>query len=278
MTKFTCFGIGIIAMTIGVYVYKGSADARCDKTHDEIPAPEGYTLVWHDEFGGNSVSEKLWSFEDWPSRMVNNELQRYVAGGVLDGVRTAFVKDGMLNIMALSHNGEVISARMNSRASWKYGYFEARIKLPKGKGTWPAFWMMPDKPTVGWPDCGEIDIMEEIGANPDYTSSTIHCEDFNHVKKTQKSKDRYTDNAEEQFHIYALEWSESQIKTYVDGTPLLIYDNDGSGKTSTWPFDKNFYIILNLAWGGDWGGCLGVDDSALPATMQVDYVRVFARE
>ncbi len=236
--------------------------------------PDGYKLVWQDEFAASSdaLNDK-WRFEDWAPGYVNHELQRYVP----NDRRTSYVENGALHIVARKDAGQVISARMNSRGSWLYGYVEAAIRLPKGKGTWPAFWMMPDDFSKGWPACGEIDIMEEVGVNPDHTSSSIHCESYNHVKGTQKTAERLTPGAESEYHIYALEWTADAIRTYVDGTKLLEFRNDGAGNDSTWPFNKKFYIILNLAWGGDWGGWNGVDESALPCTMQVDYVRVYQK-
>lgn len=237
--------------------------------------PDGYELVWQDDFSGTSADLiDNWRFEDWAPGRVNHELQRYIP----DDRRTSFVKDGALNIVARQDGGQVISARMNSRQSWLYGYVEAAIRLPKGKGTWPAFWMMPDDFSKGWPKCGEIDIMEEVGVNPDYTSSSIHCESYNHVKGTQKTAERHTPGAEDEFHVYALEWTEDYIRTYVDGVKLLEFRNDKAGNENSWPFDKKFYIILNLAWGGDWGGWNGVDESALPCTMQIDYVRVYRQQ
>ena len=249
-----------------------------EKKEEAINVPDGYSLVWQDEFNDASVDGTKWRFENWMPGHVNNELQRYVTNGELDGNKTAFCEDGVLNIRAMKYSGQVISARMNTRASWEYGYMEASIKLPKGKGTWPAFWMMPDDQSLGWPKCGEIDIMEEVGVDPNITSSSIHCESYNHVKGTQKTASRKTSGAEDEFHTYALEWTPTYIKTYVDGTLLLNFANDGAGNVSTWPFNKKFYITLNLAWGGDWGGYAGVDESKLPATMQVDYVRVFQKK
>ena len=237
--------------------------------------PDGYTLVWQDDF--SESSEKIadnWRYEDWAPGRVNNELQRYVP----NDRRTAFTADGALNIVARKDGGQVISARMNSRESWQYVYVEAAIWLPKGKGTWPAFWMMPDDFSKGWPDCGEIDIMEEVGVVPNETSSSIHCHSYNHVKGTQKTAARITAGAENEFHVYALEWTENYIKTYVDGVLLLEFKNDKAGNDNTWPFNKKFYIILNLAWGGDWGGMQGVDETALPCTMKVDYVRVYKKQ
>ena len=236
--------------------------------------PAGYELVWQDDFSGKSEALKdKWRFEDWAPGRVNHELQRYVP----DDRRTSYVQDGALYIVARKDGNQVISARMNSRESWLYGYMEAAIRLPKGKGTWPAFWMMPDDQSAGWPACGEIDIMEEVGVNPNYTSSSIHCESYNHVKNTQKTAERLTSGAESEYHVYALEWTEDYIKTYVDGELLLEFRNDKAGRESTWPFNKKFYLTLNLAWGGDWGGWNGVDESALPCTMQVDYVRVYKK-
>jgi len=257
-----------------------------------VPTPEGYSLVWHDEFDGTSVDSKGWKFENWNKGYVNNELQYYVSGGEFDGVETAFVGDGILNIRAQKYNGskkfngttdingQVISARMNTREAWKYGYMEARIKLPKGKGTWPAFWMMPTDQSLGWPACGEIDIMEEVGVNPNKTSSSIHCKAYNHPNNTQKTAERTTKDAESEFHVYALEWTADYMQFYVDGSTsgCLRFENDKKGNNDTWPFNKAFYITLNLAWGGSWGGMNGVDESALPCTMQVDYVRVFQKK
>lgn len=245
---------------------------------DAINVPEGYRMVWNDEFNDPAVTRPNtadWWYEVWDPGFVNHELQRYIRGE-RDGVVTAEIADGFLKIHAVKVGDEVWSARVNTSHYWTYGYFEARLKLPKGKGTWPAFWMMPQ---VGgtWPDCGEIDIMEEVGVNPNYTSSSIHCKAYNHVMGTQKTKEVFTKGAEDEFHIYALEWTEDFIKTYVDGKLLLEFYNDHKGDKATWPFDKNFGLKLNLAWGGDWGGWNGVDERALPATYEIDYVRVFQK-
>ena len=236
--------------------------------------PAGYELVWQDDF--SDASSKLvdkWRYENWAPGRVNHELQRYLP----DDRRTSYTQDGALYIVARKDGDQVISARMNSRESWLYGYFEAAIWLPKGKGTWPAFWMMPDDQSKGWPACGEIDIMEEVGVDADITSSSIHCESYNHVKNTQKTASRKIAGAEDEYHVYALEWTEDYIKTYVDGVLLLEFRNDKAGRENTWPFNKKFYLTLNLAWGGDWGGYAGVDESALPCTMKVDYVRVYKK-
>ena len=250
----------------------------------EMVVPEGYELVWNDEFNEGSVLNSAdWRHEVQKSGWVNNELQNYVNGSA-DGKRVTEVADGRLYIHCFKgSDGKIYSGRVYAHESegWKYGIIEARIKLPKGKGTWPAFWMMPCNNDFGanpWPKCGEIDIMEEVGVNPNRTSSSLHTESYNHVMNTQKTAERLTAGAEDGFHVYRLEWAEDHITTYVDGEKLLTFNNDGKGNVSTWPFNKPFYVILNLAWGGSWGGMNGVDEAALPATMEVDYVRVFQKK
>jgi len=246
----------------------------------EMVVPDGYVLDWNDEFEGPDGSlpdADNWRFENKPAGWVNNELQTY-AGAGRNGVQTAFLEGGALNIRASREGKDIISARMYSKKSWTYGYMEASIWLPKGKGTWPAFWMMPDDFSRGWPGCGEIDIMEEVGYHANYTSSSIHCMKYYHAIGTQKTHEQLTAGAESGFHVYALEWTPEALMFYVDGKKHFTFSNDQTGNDDTWPFNKNFYIILNLAWGGDWGGSQGVDENALPCTMKVDYVRVFKKK
>ena len=250
----------------------------------EMVIPEGYKLVWNDEFNeGSELNSTDWRHEVQKSGWVNNELQNYVNGSA-DGKRVTEIADNRLYINCFKgSDGKIYSGRVyaHENQGWLYGIFEARIKLPKGKGTWPAFWMMPCNNDFGanpWPKCGEIDIMEEVGVNPNYTSSSLHTEKFNHVMKTQITKERQTAGAEDGFHVYRLEWTPDYIKTYVDGKELLNFNNDGKNDVGSWPFNKPFYVILNLAWGGDWGGMNGVDESALPVQMEVDYVRVFQKK
>lgn len=244
-----------------------------------IKVPEGYQLVWQDEFNDASLSmpnEQLWSYETGAGGWGNNEIQTYIPGKK-DGVICAPVGDGILKIIAKKVGNEVYSIRVNSKESWKYGYFEARLKLPTGKGTWPAFWMMP-KNFTSWPADGEIDIMEEVGYDPNVILSTIHCNAYNHSKNTQKSGTKRVPTAQTEFHVYALEWTENVIKGYVDGECYFVFNNDKKGNKDTWPFDAPFYLKLNLAWGGNWGGAMGIDESALPATYEIDYVRVFQKK
>lgn len=245
----------------------------------DIQVPEGYKLVWQDEFNDKAIStpdESLWWYENGAGGWGNNELQTYIPAK-LNGEVCAKVDKGTLKIIAKKVGSEVYSVRMNTIKSWKYGYFEARLKLPVGKGTWPAFWMMP-KNFTAWPDDGEIDIMEEVGYHPNYVSSSIHCKAYNHSIGTQKTREILLPTAQQNFHVYALEWTEDFIRTYVDGKELFFFENDKKNNKNTWPFNTPFYLKLNLAWGGNWGGAQGVDESCLPATYEIDYVRVFQKK
>ncbi len=244
----------------------------------EITTPDGYTLVWNDEFTNDGTLGSDWTHEvkDW--KWVNNELQ-YYRSGEADGRRVTELVDGKLNINCFKgSDSKVYSGRVYAKVKegWTYGYIEARIKLPKGKGTWPAFWMMPVN-FHSWPADGEIDIMEEVGANPNYVSSSLHANSHVHSNNTQVTHEMFLAGAEDEFHIYAIEWTHENITTYVDGQVQLSYDNRGLGRDD-WPYDDPFYVILNLAWGGDWGGYKGIDESALPTTMKIDYVRVFQKK
>ena len=241
-------------------------------------APEGYHLVWHDEFdSGSELNADDWTHEVQRQGWVNNELQNYVNHRTPEGRLVTSISDGHLRITALKENGKVYSGRVYAKVKegWTYGYIEASIKLPKGKGTWPAFWMMPVN-FRSWPADGEIDIMEEVGANPNYVSSSLHANAHVHTNNTQVTHEMYLAGAEDDFHTYAIEWTAKNITTYVDGKVQLEYANRGLGRDD-WPYDDPFYVILNLAWGGDWGGYRGIDDNALPVTMEVDYVRVFQK-
>lgn len=246
--------------------------------------PAGYSLVWQDEFnearmaGGKPALPNTgrWWYEEGNHGWGNNEIQNYIKG--FSGTDTcAVITDGILKIIAKKRGSEVLSIRMNSTENWTYGYFEARLKLPTGKGTWPAFWMLP-KDFQNWPGDGEIDIMEEVGYDPNVILSTIHCAAYNHSIGTQKSGSKRVPTAQTDFHIYAVEWTADFIKGYVDGECYFTFDNDKQGNKSTWPFNVPFYLKLNLAWGGNWGGAQGIDESALPATYEVDYVRVYQKK
>lgn len=245
--------------------------------------PEGYTLVWQDEFNTSRLSDGKsplpdtgkWWFETGASGWGNNEIQNYIAGN-RNTDTCAVISDGTLKIIAKKIGTEVLSIRMNSKESWKYGYFEARLRVPGGKGTWPAFWMLP-KDFKNWPLDGEIDIMEYVGYDPNVVHATVHTQKYNHSIGTQVGTSTKISNAETEFHIYAVEWTAEYIKGFVDGNEYFHFNNDGKNDKETWPFNAPFYLKLNLAWGGNWGGAQGVDESKLPATYEIDFVRVYQR-
>ena len=272
------------ARTGAVTVMSGSARktvtiAQAAAEQAAYDAPEGYKLVWQDEFNeGTELNAADWTHEVQPSGWVNHELQNYVNHTTPKGHYVTEISGGKLQIHCFKEDGKIYSGRVYAKVKegWTYGYIEASIKLPKGKGTWPAFWMMPVN-FKSWPADGEIDIMEEVGYHPDYVSSSLHANAHVHSNNTQVTHEMYCKGAEGEFHTYAIEWTAQNITTFVDGKKQLSYDNRGLGRDD-WPYNDPFYIIFNLAWGGDWGGQQGVDENALPVTMEVDYVRVFQKK
>ncbi len=283
LVHFDCTGNDHLTTIYVWFNFSAPADfskpAAAEYVEPSIATPEGYELVWHDEFdtaGVSSPSFDNWWYETGDGGWGNNELQDYVSGGKYKDVRIAEVSDGTLKITAQKIDGKVRSVRMNTNEGWTYGYFEGRLKLCKGKGTWPAFWMMP-KNFRAWPDDGEIDIMEHVGYHENYVSSSIHCKAYYHSIGTQKTNEIYLSTATSEFHTYAVEWTPDYLKFYFDGDLHFTFYNDGKGNKDTWPFNAPFYLKLNLAWGGNWGGAMGIDENCLPTTYEIDYVRVFQK-
>ena len=261
--------------TLDVPVRQDLNEEDLPKPAPEMVVPDGYALEWNDEFDvdGKPNSAEWW-YETGGGGWGNNEEQVYVAGSQ-GGENLAFVSEGSLKIQARKIGNTVYSIRMNTNKSWKYGWFEARLKVSDVPGAWPAFWMMP-KNFKTWPGDGEIDIMEYAistqGKNK--SSSSIHCNAFNWPAGTQKTHVQSVANAATEYHVYALEWTSSEMKFYIDGQLHLTFKNDGQGYDH-WPFDNPFYLKLNMAWGGNMGG--KTDQTGLPATYEVDYVRVFKK-
>jgi len=248
----------------------------CQKKTDD------WKLVWSDEFDYSGLpDESKWSYDTVGNKTGwgNNEAQFYT----VEELKNSSVSDGTLKITALidSVNGKrYSSARLitKGKGDWLYGKFEIRAKLPTGNGTWPAIWMLPtDKEYGSWPNSGEIDIMENVGFNPDTVLATAHTKAYNHMIGTQVSGKLYVPTSYKDFHIYALEWDNNEWRSYVDGEHYYTHKNDSSG-FAVWPFDKKFHLILNLAIGGNWGGIKGVDDSSFPKVLEVDYVRVYTKK
>ena len=146
-----------------------------------------------------------------------------------------------------------------------------------GRGTWPAIWMLPTDWEYGdWPKSGEIDIMENVGYDPDTIVGSSHTEKYNHAIGTQKNAKIACPDCYKAFHVYALEWEEDEYRLYVDDQLYFTFKNEGTGY-EVWPYDKRFHILLNLAIGGNWGGQKGIDDSLFPHVFEIDYVRVYKK-
>ncbi len=238
----------------------------------------GYNLVWSDEFNGSAIDLSKWSYETkatgW-SQYWNNEHQDYTDNGT--GGANAFVTNGMLVIKAIKVNNNYTfnsytSARMvtKNKHSWKYGKVVGRIALPYGKGIWPAFWMLGNNiDTVGWPACGEIDIMEQLGHQSNKVYGTLHWGEPGSTHAEYGTST--TINNPLQFHIYELEWTTNTIRIGVDGNFYFTMNITGSGKSE---FHQPFYILLNLAVGGNWPGYPDAT-TPFPQYMFVDWVRVY---
>jgi hypothetical protein len=238
---------------------------------------DGWKLVWSDEFNGTSIDESKWAYEVQKPGWVNNELENYT-GRRSENAR---IENGQLVIEARRdyYQGyEYSSARLKTqgKASWTYGKIEARIQVPAGWGTWPAFWLMPDDFSRGWPACGEVDIMEHVGYDPNVIHATTHSKTYNWKGTQQRTTSTPVPGATSSFKTYTAEWYPDRIDFLVDGRKYFTSPNDNTGDDA-WPFHKNFYVILNLAVGGDWGGAKGVDPNVWPQQMRVDWVRVYQR-
>jgi beta-glucanase (GH16 family) len=235
-----------------------------------------FKLVWADEFDTEGPpDERKWNFERRPPGWVNKELQNYTSRP-----ENARVEGGKLIVEARrdSFAGfEYSSARLTSaqKGDLLYGRVEVRAKIPRGRGTWPAIWMMPTDNAYGrWPSSGEIDIMEHVGFDPGVVHASTHCRTYYWRNNNHKTATTSVPDFADAMHVYAVEWSAQRIDAFVDGTRYFTVQNEGTG-WQAWPFDKRFHVILNLAIGGEWGGQKGVDTTIFPVRMEVDYVRLY---
>src|SRR5215469_15018230 len=249
-----------------------------------VPSPPGWVLTWNDEFDGPNGSAPdpgKWTVETGGNGWGNNELEYYTTSS--ENLR---LENGNLIIQAIKekHVGadgvqrEYTSGRLKTEGkfSQQYGRFEARIKIPRGQGIWPAFWMMGDDlGKLGWPKCGEIDIMENIGKEPALVHGTIHGPGYSGDKGIGSSfslpdNSRFADD----FHIYAVEWEPKAIRFYVDDHLYATRTPTEIPQGTKWAYDHPFFILLNVAVGGGWPGNPDAT-SQFPQTMLVDYVRVY---
>jgi beta-glucanase (GH16 family) len=257
-----------------------------------------WKLIWSDEFDRPGLPDPAkWSYETGYLR--NHEKQFYTRARR----ENARVEGGMLIIEARKERypipdtdhsagpggrgrrapahgvAEYTSASLTTRgkAAWTDGRIEVRAKLPSGRGTWPAIWTLGTNiGEAGWPACGEIDIMEHVGFDPGTIHANVHTAKYNHAKKTNKGDRIAVADASGAFHVYAIEWDQRKIDFFVDDRKYFTYTNEGTGRDA-WPFDRQQYLILNLAIGGDWGGQKGIDDRIFPQPYIIDYVRVYQR-
>ena len=262
------------------------------RNHDENT--KQWQLVWQDEFDYEGQPDPTkWSFDEWPARKVNDEDQVYTS-------REKNVRVNGRKLIIEAHkepydNGEYTSARIHTlgKADLLYGKIDVKAKLPAGRGTWAAIWMLPSDPfryatscqagvdwqgsstCDAWPNSGEIDIMEHVGFDMHNVHGTVHNKAYYWINWEQRKGAINARNADQEFHVYSVEWSPQQIVVLMDGTPYFSYSNEQTG-WQAWPFDHPYHLILNLAIGGMWGRAGGpIDDSIFPVRMEIDYVRMY---
>jgi beta-glucanase (GH16 family) len=232
-----------------------------------------WELTWSEEFDySGSPSEESWGYETGFIR--NQELQCYTSD-----LKNVKVNEGICTITALQEGEDSItSASINTfgKKEFLYGRIEVRAKIPSALGTWPAIWMLGTNISeLGWPACGEIDIMEHVGYDPDRIHANIHTKAYNHMIGTNKGNQIEVKDPWSDFHVYAVEWFEDHMDFFMDDSLYFSFENDGDANNDTWPFDKPHYLLINLAYGGSWGGEKGVDTTLLPVEYKIDYVRYF---
>ena len=267
-----------------------SADRLAIPTAPPPPSPAGWTLVWSDEFSGpdgSAPDPSKWTYDTGGKGWGNTELECYT-----NRLQNAQINRGNLVITAQQENAPFVcsdgstnsytSARLKTQGlfSQAYGRFEARIKVSAGQGMWPAFWMLgKDITTAGWPTCGEIDIMENIGKEPGTVHGSLHGPST--TTRTSDATSIFTLPAgqafADDFHLFAVEWERGVVRFYVDSNLYATFTESQWPAGGTWVFDHSFFIILNVAVGGNWPG--SPDSSTVfPRHLLVDYVRVYAKQ
>jgi len=264
-----------------IVIYSCSKDAGSGDTGIVTTDYEGYSLVWHDEFEGTEINTDNWEHEVNANGGGNNELQYYT-----DRKENSLVENGNLIIIALKENYSAqfgtrgyTSARLRTanKADFLYGRFEIRAKLPEGQGLWPAIWMLPtDWEYGGWPNSGEIDIMELVGHLPNLVHGTIHY--YNNSHQYSGNSYRLAEgNFSDDFHTFRVDWEPTEIRWYVDD---ILYSTKRNWASSPnpypAPFDKRFHFLINVAVGGNWPGN-PIPGTFFPQFMYVDWVRVYQK-
>jgi len=270
-------GGGLSAKLIGAILAIVFAQA-CATSGTSTQQENARTMIWADEFDVAGLPDtSKWAYDVGSWGWGNNELQAYTSARL----ENARVENGKLIIEAhreVYDSMDYSSARLVTRGKQDFetGYLEVRAKLPSGRGTWPAIWMLGTNiREVGWPTCGEIDIMEHVGFNVDSVFGTIHSGAYNHIIGTQKMGAIALPTAESEYHTYAVDWRDTSITFLVDETPYHHVSRDSAATLAQWPFNAPQYLLLNIAVGGGWGGRRGVDTTIWPQRMEVDWVRAW---
>ena len=264
---------GGIQEAIGTIRNDDSLFLVSNEGHLSASSYPGKTLVWSDEFDGESIDLSHWTYDLGASGWGNQELQNYTSDS-----ENSYVNDGNLFIVARENGIHFTSARMKSIGlqEFQYGRIDVRAILPKGQGIWPAIWMLgANYPTVGWPACGEIDIMELIGSSPNTVHGTIHygTDWTQHNYTGSGTSIPWTETFSDEFHVFSIDWDENGITWLLDDQPFYTIDNAVTG-SQPYPFDNPFFFIMNIAVGGQWPGYPDAT-TEFPQFMAVDYVRVF---
>lgn len=244
---------------------------------------QDYKLVWSDEFDVEGLPDSTkWNYDVGGHGWGNNEKQFYRE----KSLENSYIKNGKLHLVALKmdyENSHYTSAKLTTYNlfSMTHGKIEVSAKLPQGKGTWPAIWMLPNtirtKEEV-WPLCGEIDIMEHVGKDPNMIHTSLHSKLYNHMINTQITHFEKLTDVFNTFHLYGIEWTSKSVKFLIDNKLFYEATRGENGNVTTnegWPFEKPYFLILNLAIGGNWGG--EIDDTIFPSEMQIDYVRMYQK-
>jgi beta-glucanase (GH16 family) len=257
-----------------------------------MAAEQNWNLVWSDEFDQAGAPDPArWTNE---VGMIRNREAQYYAAGRSENIR---VENGRLVIEARKEKfpnpgfdpartndwrrqefAQFTSGSLTTKGKFqpRYGRIEVRAKLPSARGVWPAIWMLGTNITeVGWPRCGEIDIMEFVGYDPGAIHANIHTARYNHTRGTGKGNQIKVERPFDDFHVYAADWHPDRIDFYFDGKKYFTYEKEANAGADTWPFDQPHYLILNFAVGGAWGGRKGIDEAAFPQKFEIDYVRIY---
>ncbi len=271
-----------LSVPVGGCMPASSPSATPLPTATPVTPPPGWKLVWSDEFNGpdgSAVDSQKWSFDTGGGGWGNGELETYT-----DKLDNASIRGGALAITVINEGGsptQYTSARLTTKGKgdWLYGRFEARARLPRGQGIWPAIWLLPADATYGdWPASGEIDIMELRGQEPARIYGTLHY--GNPHVQAANSLDLKAGTFADGYHVFAVEWEPDQIRWYLDGylyQTLTQWHTSSAKRPYPAPFDQHFYLLLNVAVGGAWPGYPD-KTTTFPQTMLVDYVRVFQKQ